>query len=172
MLNFDEYRSKGLKFYKRTARELQTPDDLGYADRLVSCILHVLRERMTIEESLEFISLLPMHVKGVYVHGWRLNNDPKRLASEEEFLNALRIKYPHTSGKKPGSDLDLKSDIQKVFKVIRQEADIKGIADIRKYLPPVVHPFCADETAIKPVVEVINEGDKHFPEIQPIKNEV
>ena len=171
MMSFTEYRQRGLKFYKRVARELQVQDDLAYADRLVTCLLHVLRERMTISESLEFISVLPVHIKGVYVHGWKLNPSPKRLSSEEEFLNALRIKYPHTTGKKPGNDEALRKDIRGILTVIQSEATAKGIQDIKKYLPEVLHPFC-ERADTQPVLEIISEGNKHFPEVQPIKTEV
>jgi uncharacterized protein (DUF2267 family) len=172
MLNFDEYRYKAIKFYKKVSRELKRPEELAYADRIVSCFLNVLRERTTFAESLELLTVLPMHVKGVYVHGWRLNNEPKRLASEEEFLNAIRIKFPHTTGQKPGTDEDLKNDIRRLISVMQREASAKGVNDIRQLLPGVLHPFCEHHDASKPVVEVINEGSRHFPEVQPIKNEV
>jgi uncharacterized protein (DUF2267 family) len=162
VLNFDDYRHKGIKFYRRIARELQT-QDLGYADRLVTTLLNVLRERVSLEESLEIISFLPMHVKGVYVHGWKLNNSPKRLSNEEEFLNAIRIKYPHTAGYQPGNDETLRHDLRAVFRIIRQEAGNGGVADLRQKLPAAVHGLCAppEETTSKKGVE---EGEVQYPE--------
>jgi uncharacterized protein (DUF2267 family) len=166
-LNFDDYRQKGIKFYKRIARELQTPD-LGYTDRLVTSLLNVLRERISLEESLEIISFLPMHVKGVYVHGWKLNDSPKRLSTEEEFLNAIRIKYPHTAGRKPGDDETLRQDLKAVFRIFHVEASSKGIADLRQKLPPALHGLCMPpgETELKKE-KVQQEGEMQYRESVP-----
>jgi uncharacterized protein (DUF2267 family) len=173
MLNFDDYRYKGQKFYRRIARALGDGEDLCYADRLVTSILCVLRDRMTLAESLEFIAFLPMHVKGVFVNGWKINPHPKRLSSVEEFLDALRIKYPMTSGRKPGTNEELSRDVQIVFSAIQTDFLTKGVTDVKPLVPEVLHSFLnSTEEKEKPVVEVINEGGKHFPEVQPIKNEV
>ena len=171
MINFDDYRHKGLKFYRRVARVLENSEDLGYADRLITCIMQVLRERMTFTESLEFLSFLPLHVKGVFVNGWKINHHPKRLSSADEFLNAIRIKYPVTAGRKPGSDEQFKKDIEAVFSVIQHQFSSKGTSDVKKFIPEVLHNFLAHESEKdKPVVEMINDGGKHFPEVQPIKD--
>ena len=172
MLNFDDYRQKGLKFYRRIARALGDGEDIGYADRLVTCTVQVLRERMTFNESLEFMAFLPMHVKAIFVNGWRINPDPKRLSNAEEFMNALRIKYPMTSGRKPGNEEDFKSDISKVFGVIRHDFAAKGVENVKALVPEVLHEFIPEVENSKAAVEVINNGGKHFPEVQPIKNEV
>jgi uncharacterized protein (DUF2267 family) len=180
MLNFEDYRVKGQKFYRRVARALGDGEDIGYADRLVTCLTHVLRERLSMRESLEFIAFLPMHIKAVYVNGWKPNSNPKRLRDVEEFLNAMRIKYPMTSGRKPGSNEEFKNDIRAVFSVIHADFASKGVANVRQWIPEILHELLPDtnieaEKNINkdnPVVEVINEGGKHFPEVQPIKNEV
>jgi uncharacterized protein (DUF2267 family) len=174
MVNFDDYRYKGQKFYRKIARLLGDGEDLNYADRLVTCIMQVLRERMALDESLEFISFLPMHVKGVFVNGWKIHPNPKRLLDGEQFLNALRIKYPMTSGRKPGNNEEFKNDIKAVFSVVSNDFSAKGVEDIRQLIPEVLHEFLPDNEGEKNkgVVEVINEGGKHFPEVQPIKNEV
>lgn len=142
VLNFDDYRHKGIKFYRRVTRELPV-QDMGYADRLVTTLLHVLRERISLEESLEIISFLPMHVKGVYVHGWKLNSSPRRLSTEEEFLNAIRIKYPHTAGRQPGDEESLRQDLRAVLRIIHQEAGSRGVADLREKMPTALHGLCA-----------------------------
>jgi uncharacterized protein (DUF2267 family) len=172
MLNFDDYRNKGLKFYRRIARALGDGEDIGYADRLVTCIVQVIRERITFNEALEFLAFLPMHVKAIFVNGWRINPDPKRLSRADEFLNALRIKYPMTTGRKPGNDEEFKNDIKKVFEVIRQDFAAKGVGDVKPLVPGVLHEFITEVENSKAAVEVINTGGKHFPEVQPIKNEV
>ena len=172
MLNFDDYRYKGLKFYRRIARALGDGEDIGYADRLVTCIVQVLRERISFDEALEFMAFLPMHVKAIFVNGWRLNPNPKRLSGMEEFLNALRIKYPMTSGRKPGNNDDFKNDIKAVFAAIQHDFAAKGVADVKSLIPKELHEFVTEAENKTAAVEVINNGGKHFPEVQPIKNEV
>lgn len=168
ILNFEDYRQKGLRFYKRVVRNLEGTDDLAYADRLVNCILHVLRDRFSFEESLNFISYLPMHVKGMYVHGWRLNDHPKRLSSVEEFLNAIRMKYPHTSGRQLGSDEELMNHIRGVFSVICSEGKGKGSQDVARVLPEAMRELCSQKTNIGEKDE--QQVQDHFPEDRPIKN--
>jgi uncharacterized protein (DUF2267 family) len=153
-LDFDETRQKALKFYKRVVKELKAFDDPGYADRLVTVVLHVVRQSLTLEESVAFIDILPMHVKGVYVHGWKLNRYPKRL-SVPEFLTALRIRYPHTSGKHPGSDESLETDVRGIFRVLQQEAVLRGVPDLKQKLPDALHTFC--EPPAQSAIETENE---------------
>lgn len=86
---------------------------------------------MAFQDSLALLPALPMHVKGLYVHGWRINDNPNRLSSEEEFLNALRIEFPHTTGRKSGCNEAFKIDIRKVITVIRQEALARGVTSTR-----------------------------------------
>ncbi|MBT1698791.1 DUF2267 domain-containing protein [Fulvivirgaceae bacterium PWU4] len=163
VLNFDEYRHKGIKFYKRVARELQT-GDLGYADRLVTTLLNVLRERISLEESLEIISFLPMHVKGVYAHGWKLSSLPQRLFNEEDLLTAVRMKYPHTGAQLPADDATLRNNLRSVFRVFHQEAANKGM-DLRQKLPPAVQGLCpVPEEAESKKAMVKEEGEMQHPE--------
>lgn len=163
VLNFDDYRHKGIKFYKRVARELQT-GDLSYADRLVTTLLNVLRERTSLEESLEIISFLPMHVKGVYAHGWKLNSLPQRLSSEAEFLTAVRMKYPPAGVRQPGDDETLRNDLRSVFRILHQEAASKGV-DLRQKLPPALHGLCpVPEEAESKKAMVKEEGEMQHPE--------
>lgn len=150
LLNFEDYRQKGIRFYKKIARELQAPNDLAYADRLVTCLLWVIRERMPPQESLQFIARFPMHVKGVFVNGWRINTMPCRLRSEEEFLDVMRIKYPRTSGRQLGDDNSLKNDLRAVFKVIRQECVGREESDIKSKLPEALHGLCHFEDGEEP----------------------
>lgn len=68
-MNFEKYVEKGNLFLKELAQELGNPDDKEKAGRVLRTVLHVLRRRLTLEESFDLISQLPMCIKAVYIDG-------------------------------------------------------------------------------------------------------
>jgi len=78
-INFDKYAQTGRDFVKKIATKLGDPDDLEVAGRLLRSTLHVLRDQSTPEESVQFISQLPMFVKALYVDGWKLASKKGRV---------------------------------------------------------------------------------------------
>lgn len=68
-LNFNQYAAEGNTFMKAYAKELRLTGDYDKAGRILSTVLHGLREMITTEESLQLIAQLPMFLKAVYVNG-------------------------------------------------------------------------------------------------------
>ncbi len=52
-------------------------------------ILHAIRDRLPIHESVNFAAQLPMLIKGIYYDGWSSEGVPVKL-SREEFINRIR----------------------------------------------------------------------------------
>lgn len=84
-LNFEKYAAKGNEFLNKLAVRLGDVENRDRAGRVLKCVLRALRNRISIEESLQLISQLPMVIKAVYVDGWKLNHDFVRIKTIEDF---------------------------------------------------------------------------------------
>ena len=84
-LKFDKYAQEGNLFVKNLAKSLDYPEEIGRTGIVLRAVLHTLRERITISESLNMIAQLPMFLKAVYVDNWKYREKPLALRKIEEF---------------------------------------------------------------------------------------
>ena len=87
-VNFDHYAQKGNQFVNNLAQEVGHPDEVGRTGILLRAVLHTIRDRITISESLNFIAQLPVFVKALYADGWKYQEKPLRL-DKEDFLKQV-----------------------------------------------------------------------------------
>jgi uncharacterized protein (DUF2267 family) len=71
-LNFTQFATEGNTFLKKYAKEMNLANNTDKAGRILSSILHALRDVITTQESLQLISQFPMFLKAVYVNGWTI----------------------------------------------------------------------------------------------------
>ncbi|MEV4546126.1 DUF2267 domain-containing protein [Micromonospora echinaurantiaca] len=57
-------------------------------------VLHLLRDRMPVQESVEFAAQLPVVVRGVYFDGWKPMDVPVKL-NRDDFLLEVRQRFPY-----------------------------------------------------------------------------
>ncbi|MFI7607699.1 DUF2267 domain-containing protein [Micromonospora sp. NPDC049366] len=57
-------------------------------------VLHLLRDRLPVQESVEFAQQLPILVRGIYFDGWRPSDVPVKL-NREDFLYEVRQGFPY-----------------------------------------------------------------------------
>jgi uncharacterized protein (DUF2267 family) len=88
-LNFDKYAHEGNSFIKELARNLGHPDEIGRTGIVFRAVLHTIRDRLSIGESLDLISQLPMFLKGIYVDNWEYREKPVRIKSQEDFFTEV-----------------------------------------------------------------------------------
>jgi len=79
MFKFETYTQEAHAFVNKVALALGT-DDPSQASRVITAFFHALRDRISTEESLHFISQLPFFLKAVYVDGWKLS--PKNIRAD------------------------------------------------------------------------------------------
>lgn len=132
---FAEYAQRGMEFLKAVAKNLETPDDIAYADRLTSAVFSVIREIITPQESLHLISHLPMYMKAVYVNGWKMRGDVTRIKTRDEFFELLREKYPRTTGRPLGDYQSIRKDVKAVLSTLRSYISEGDLRDIQGQLP-------------------------------------
>jgi uncharacterized protein (DUF2267 family) len=133
-MKYEQHAQEAHKFVKEVASELANTDSIDQADRIMTSVLHVLRDLLTPEESLHLISQLPMMLKAIYVNGWRIH--PKqRIRTLDEFIECLLLKNPKTAPQDFGNDDMAIQRAKAVFKVLRNHIAIGEVKDIVAQLP-------------------------------------
>ena len=89
-LNFNQYATEGRSFIKEYAEEMDLGNDRDKAGRILTSILHALRDIIPPEESLQLIAQLPMFLKAVYVNGWSIKKKKPKIKQIREFLDLVR----------------------------------------------------------------------------------
>lgn len=56
-------------------------------------VLHALRNRLTVQETVQLGAQLPMLIRGMYYEGWNPAKVPEKL-NKEEFLQEIRQEFP------------------------------------------------------------------------------
>ncbi len=133
-LNFNQYAQEGNTFMKHYTKTMNLNDDREKAGRILSSVLHGLRELISTEESLQFISQLPMFLKAVYVNGWNIHK-PKKAKNMTEFIELLRQFNGVTAYNDLANDEVAENYIRTTFIELRQYVSLGELEDIRSELP-------------------------------------
>lgn len=135
-LNFNQYATEGNTFLKQYAKEMNLADNRDKAGRILSSILHALRDIITPEESLQFIAQLPMFLKAVYVNGWSLKKDKPKVKRMPEFIELVRKHDgPAAINDFEYSDEVAEQYIDTTFIYLRKYVSLGEMEDIRDGLP-------------------------------------
>ena len=90
MDKFDKFAQEGNEFLHELARDLGHPEELDKTMILLKATLHTLRDRITIGESFDLLSQLPLVLKGVYTEHWKYKETPEKYKSYDEFITAVK----------------------------------------------------------------------------------
>lgn len=104
------------------------------AGRILSAILHALRDVITTEESLQLISQFPMFLKAVYVNGWTIQKKQK-IKTMPEFIDLVRKHDGVTSVHDLESDEIAENYIDTTFIILRKYISLGELEDLRTVLP-------------------------------------
>lgn len=104
-------------------------DNEDQAYSLLRVVLHALRDRMPMEEAVQFGAQLPMLVRGFYYEGWKPSATPKKQRSFEAFAEAMRA-FPF------GHDgLSAEEAVRDVLLMLDHRIGEGELADVRDTLP-------------------------------------
>ena len=135
-LNFNQYATEGNTFMKEYAKEMNLADNRDKAGRILTSILHALRDIITPNESLQFIAQLPMFLKAVYVNGWNIRRDKPKVKKMEDFIELVR----KHDGPPAVNDFEYSDEIAEryidaTFIYLRKYVSLGEMEDIRDGLP-------------------------------------
>lgn len=133
-LNFNQFAKEANSFLKDYAKQLNLKDDIDKSGRILSSILHALRDLISTEESLQLIAQFPMFLKAIYVNGWTLKKKPK-VKNLEAFIDLVRKYDGNTSVHDFESDEKAENYIKTTFIALRKYVSLGELEDIRTELP-------------------------------------
>ncbi len=133
-LRFDEYAAKGKAFVAEVATALNT-DDQEKAGRMLRCVLRALRNRLTVEESFQFISQLPMAIKAIYVDGWKVKLNPSKIKHIEDFRTEVMREDDFAALKDFDHDGAVDEAIKAVFVVLAKHISPGEVEHVLNALP-------------------------------------
>lgn len=133
-LNFNQFAKEGNAFLNEYSKKLNMVEDTDKAGRVLSSILHGLRELITVEESLQMISQLPMFLKAVYVNKWTLRNK-RKAKNMTEFIDLIRELNGVTAIHDFESDEVAENYINSTFMILRKYISLGEMEDLRTVLP-------------------------------------
>jgi uncharacterized protein (DUF2267 family) len=85
---FDRSLHKSNEWLKDLMERLGT-DNRRYAYRVLRAYLHVLRDRLTVDEAAQLAAQLPHLLRGVFYEGWDPSRTPATYRDRETFLARL-----------------------------------------------------------------------------------
>lgn len=111
--------------------ELESSDRL-YAYRVLRAFMHVLRDRLPIDESAQLASQLPELVRGIYYEGWVPAHTPRTYHDLAEFLDRM------AASAHLGGETEASFAAHAAARVLRSHVSPGELADVIAVLPPPV----------------------------------
>jgi uncharacterized protein (DUF2267 family) len=155
-MKFEHYLSEARKFVKEVSREIGDPADTQRGERVLTAVLHTLRELLSPEESLHLIAQLPMLIKAVYVNGWHIK--PKaRIRSMDDFIERLLLQNPKTAAEDFGNDEKAIENTRAVLRVLKRHVSHGEIQHLIEQFPDDLTPlwFSEGKTLTERLAEAI-----------------
>ncbi len=140
-MNFHMYEEKANIIINELAEELGFPEDKKRALRILRAVLKVLRARLTVQESIQFIAQLPMLLKAFYVEGWKYTDKPTRMKHIGEFVKAFVHEDQPVAHHDIKTAKDGENAIRAVLKVLRNHVSEGEVSDIIKTMPADLKPL-------------------------------
>ena len=120
----------------QVAREMKRPNDYQYAFTTIEAVLKSVRNRLTFEQSVKFLSLLPLPFKAVYIKDWSIqDHTPDRINSMKEFINEVCTIAPELNERGYNSCDLIRVGIRSVFTVIGLHVSKKNLEKELSFLP-------------------------------------
>lgn len=132
---FENYAKEGNTFLKTLAEELGSPKDYGHAFRVLQAVFYTIRDRITPQESLHLISELPVAIKGLYVHNWKIHEKPKKYKTKGEFLDEVCRSILTAEVDFGGS---AEQEVRAVFRVLKNWVSEGEIKHVQGQLTPEI----------------------------------
>jgi uncharacterized protein (DUF2267 family) len=134
-LNFEKYAAKGNEFLNKLATRLGDVENRDRAGRVLRSVLRALRNRITIEESLQLLSQLPMVIKALYVDGWKPHREFARIKTMQDFSEEV-LKEDDLSAWRDFSSLEEATDaIEAVMKTLADYVSAGELHDVINLMP-------------------------------------
>ncbi len=129
------------------ARCMNCPNEPEKAVRALKSVFGVIRNRFTFEESLEFVGLLPLPLKAIYVDGWRVGESaPVQLHSLEELIDDIVANQSFEENWYNSNRDELRKTIKAIFQMIGSHVTEADMETNVYYLPLEIQHYLRSAT--------------------------
>lgn len=144
-LNFDKYAHEGNSFMKALASNLGHPDEIGRCGIILRAVLHTLRERLSIGESLNLVAQLPMFLKGIYVDSWEYSEKPVDIRTKEEFYDEVERYQDQYGEQRFDWQISTAGIVDIVFETLRKYISAGEFEDIVTQMPKALKELFSEK---------------------------
>lgn len=126
--HLDESMQKTYEWLDLVAAGLNI-DDRQKAYAVTRGVLHVLRDRLTVEEAADMAAQLPLILKGVFYDGYKPAGKPEKIKSKTHFFEKVALEARGLN------EVELSLAVRAVFGVLQEKVSFGELEDIRDILP-------------------------------------
>jgi uncharacterized protein (DUF2267 family) len=131
---FEQYESDATKFVSEVSQELDNQGNHQASVRILTSVLHSIRDILTVEGSLHLISQLPLLIKGIYVSGWHLGAKEK-IKDKDQLIERLLLQNTRTGPGDFGTDEKAIHNVMAIIRVLQRHISPGEIDDIKAQFP-------------------------------------
>lgn len=132
-LNFEKYAIEGNRFINAVAAKLRC--DRNTAARVTRAVLQAVRDRLPVDDAIEFAQGLPMALKGLFIDQYDISRTPVRVRNPDDFINFVRLKNRFSAIADFHSPYDVIRALHAVFYVLERKMDLGQVQQIKRLLP-------------------------------------
>lgn len=114
-------------------------DDRERTLRLLRATLHVLRDRLPVDEAVHLGAQLPMLLRGLYYEDWHPAGTPTRQRTREAFLEPIAAAFSRDP------TMDPEAGARAVFTALAKHVSAGEVEDVRHMLPAEVRELWPGE---------------------------
>lgn len=146
-LDFNLFAQEANRFFKDLGENLNHPreEDHGQVVRVLRSVLHVIRDHITIAQSLHLLSQLPMFLKAVYVEQWHYQDKPQRVKSLEEFKDKIKEKQRELGEVEFNWEEHTEEIMKRVLATMGQYLNAEVLDHVSDELPEEVQHYIRNE---------------------------
>jgi len=115
----------------------ETGWDTRRAYSALRAVLHVLRDRLSLDEAVDLGAQLPLLIRGLYYEGWRPSAAPLKYRHKEDFLQRVADQFPGLQ------EIDYEPAVRAVFKTLARHVTAGEIKHVMQQLPADVRSLWA-----------------------------
>lgn len=113
-LELEKYLHETNDYINQLAKDLGHPEERQRVMIIWRAVMHTIRDRIQISESLDLISPLPMILKGMYVNGWKYHETPPY---DYETLEQMKTQVKALQNECGESDFDWSKGTDKIISI-------------------------------------------------------
>ena len=127
-INFEKQCNEAKMWVSNISAELRHPDKPEWGYKVLTAVLHTIRDRTTIEEVFHLSAQLPVLIRGIYFESYKPTGKPIKMSSEE-FLKSIKFKMG------PAPVISATEALRAVLTVLYEKTSSGEMDDIRGLMP-------------------------------------